>query len=87
MSLFGMRKPRGFSPPAIYVDERRERVERLLRKASGDIPYDQDFDAGGFRLRWQEATSRLKCRRKRMSVSVLVWLLVIAAMIVCLLIH
>lgn len=37
MSLFRTRKPRGFEHHFIYVDERKERLEQLERRAKGEL--------------------------------------------------
>ena len=81
MSLFGISKPRGFKPPGIYVDERRERIERLVRQTSSDNASQSRFDAGEFSEHWQEATSRLKCRRGRSSSLAVIWMLILASVL------
>jgi hypothetical protein len=48
MSLFYSPKPRRFRHPYIYVDERKERLDAIERKARGDLGMlkDDDYDAG-----------------------------------------
>lgn len=40
MGLFAMRKPRRFHHPYIYVDERKERREQMVREARRELGLD-----------------------------------------------
>ena len=40
MGMFNMRKPRGFHHEYIYVDERKERREQMMREARRELGLD-----------------------------------------------
>lgn len=76
MSLFGVRRPVGYTPHHLYSDERSERVGLLMRQAegkSGDADVRRSFSR-----HWAEQTRNLRCRRHTMATGHIVLLLILA---------
>ena len=70
MSLFGVRRPMGYTPHHLYSDERSERVSLLMRQAEGKCG---DADVRQlFTRHWAEQT------RKWLILAVLAGLLLIS---------
>lgn len=66
MSLFTTRKPRRFHHPYIYVDERRERLERMTEQARRDLGLDagKPVDPEEIRGKFVDCTTHLKRRKQ-----------------------
>ena len=67
MGMFfnSMRKPRGFNHQYIYVNERKEKLEKMEEKAKrelGMLP-DKEFSPEDIRGRFVEGTTHLKRRK------------------------
>lgn len=62
MGLFRQPKPRRFHHPYIYVDERKERLERMRRKAREDLglPRERSVRPGDIRGRFIGQTTHLR---------------------------
>lgn len=62
MGLFTARKPRQYRRVSIYTDERREKLDRLVRETRqemGEIPADeQDFTTNRFKGKFSRFTPR-----------------------------
>lgn len=65
-SWFGLRKPRGYHHTYIYVDERRERLERLKEKARKDqgLSSERHVHPEDVRGKFVEATTHLRRRKE-----------------------
>lgn len=67
MSLFNSRKPRGYQHEWIYVDERKERLQKIEEKAKRDLgmlPPEETGHADRIRGSFVEATTHLKRRKE-----------------------
>lgn len=62
MSFFKQRKPRGFQHDWIYVDERREKLQKIEEKAKRDLGMlpEKEYDPERIRGSFVEATTHLK---------------------------
>ena len=87
MGMFfnSMRKPRGFNHQYIYVNERREKLEKMEEKAKrelGMLP-DKEFSPEDIRGKFVEGTTHLKRRKAsgRKPVSFGIILIIIAFLI------
>ena len=63
--FFTMRKPRGFNHQYIYVNERKEKLEKMEEKAKrelGMLP-DKEFSPEDIRGKFVEGTTHLKRRK------------------------
>lgn len=66
MGMFTMRKPRGFHHPYIYVDERKERLQKMTDDAKrelGMLP-PKEFTPEDIRGTFIEGTTHLKRRKE-----------------------
>ncbi len=67
MKLFGgsMRKPRGFNHQYIYVDERKEKLQKMEEEAKRDLGMlpEKEFAPEDIRGKFVEATTHLKRRK------------------------
>ena len=87
MGMFTMRKPRGFHHNYIYVDERKEKLEKIEENAKrelGMLP-EKEFSPEDLRGKIFEQTTHVRRRRERgrkpmktgiliIAVVVLIWL-------------
>ncbi len=87
MGMFTMRKPRGFHHNYIYVDERKEKLEKIEENAKrelGMLP-EKEFSPEDIRGKIFEQTTHVRRRRERgrkpmktgiliIAVVVLIWL-------------
>lgn len=66
MALFKMRKPRRFSHKYIYVDERKEKLEKLEEKAKRDLGMlpEKEFKPEDIRGAFVKSTTHLKRRKE-----------------------
>ena len=64
--MFTMRKPRGFSHPYIYVDERKERLAKMEESAKRELGLlpEKKFSPEDIRGRFVEGTTHLKRRKE-----------------------
>lgn len=66
MGMFTMRKPRGFHHSYIYVDERKEKLEKMTENAKrelGMLP-PKEFKPEDIRGKFVEGTTHLKRRKE-----------------------
>ena len=66
MGMFTMRKPRGFHHPYIYVDERKERLQKMpddAKRELGMLP-PKEFKPEDIRGTFIEGTTHLKRRKE-----------------------
>ena len=66
MGMFTMRKPRGFHHPYMYVDERKERLQKMTDDAKrelGMLP-PKEFKPEDIRGTFIEGTTHLKRRKE-----------------------
>ncbi len=66
MGMFSMRKPRRFNHQYIYVDERKEKLEKMEEKAKrelGILP-EKEFSPEDIRGKFVEGTTHLKRRKE-----------------------
>ena len=67
MGMFSMRKPRGFHHEYIYVDERKEKLEKIKENAKrelGMLP-PKAFNPEDIRGKFVEGTTHLKKSKRR----------------------
>ena len=84
MSLFNNRKPRGFHHEWIYVDERKERLQKIEEKAKRDLgmlPPEETGYADRIRGSFVESTTHLKRRQGRKGVGFATLLIFLAIML------
>ena len=64
MGMFfnSMRKPRGFNHQYIYVNERKEKLEKMEKRELGILP-DKEFSPEDIRGKFVEGTTHLKRRK------------------------
>mgnify|MGYP003420947964 CR=1 FL=1 len=66
MGMFTMRKPRGFQHNYIYVNERKEKLDKMTENAKrelGMIP-EKEFSPEDIRGKFVESTTHLRCRKE-----------------------
>ncbi len=66
MGMFSMRKPRSFNHPYIYVDERKEKlnkVEESAKRELGMLP-EKEFNPEDIRGTFIQGTTHLKRRKE-----------------------
>ncbi len=66
MGMFTMRKPRGFHHPYIYVDERKEKLDKMRENAKrelGMLP-PKEFSPEDIRGKFVEGTTHLRRRKE-----------------------
>lgn len=66
MGMFNTRKPRRFNHQYIYVDERKEKLEKMEEKAKrelGMLP-EKEFSPEDIRGKFVEGTTHLKRRKE-----------------------
>lgn len=67
MGMFTMRKPRGFHHTYIYVDERKEKLEKIREDAKRELGLEsekKEFNPEDIRGKFVEATTHLKRRKE-----------------------
>ena len=66
MGMFTMRKPRGFHHPYIYVDERKERLQKMTDDAKSELGMlpPKEFKPEDIRGTFIEGTTHLKRRKE-----------------------
>lgn len=67
MGMFNVRKPRGFHHTYIYVDERKEKLQKMEEDAKrelGILP-PKEFKPEDIRGKFVEGTTHLKRRKER----------------------
>ena len=67
MGMFTMRKPRGFQHNYIYVNERKEKLDKMTENAKrelGMIP-EKEFSPEDIRGKFVESTTHLRRRKER----------------------
>lgn len=67
MGMFNsMRKPRGFNHQYIYVDERKEKLEKMEDQAKRDLGMlpEKEFSPEDIRGKFVEGTTHLKRRKE-----------------------
>lgn len=84
MGLFTQKKPRGFQHQWIYVDERKEKLQKMEDKAKrelGMLPPEETTPEQRIRGTFAEQTKHLKRRKDRKPVSFAMLLILLAAML------
>lgn len=67
MGMFTMRKPRGFQHTYIYVDERKEKLDKIKESAKRELGLTEEkkaFNPEDIRGKFVEATTHLKRRKE-----------------------
>lgn len=66
MGLFSMRKPRGYHHEYIYVDERKEKLQKIEESAKRDLGMipPKEFSPEDIRGKFIEGTTHLKRRKE-----------------------
>ncbi|CCX60878.1 MAG TPA: hypothetical protein K8W07_13110 [Bacteroides togonis] len=67
MGMFTMRKPRGFHHSYIYVDERKEKLDKMKENAKrelGMLTEKKEFNPEDIRGKFIEGTTHLKRRKE-----------------------
>lgn len=84
MGLFAQKKPRGFQHQWIYVDERKEKLQKIEEKAKrelGMLPPEEKTVEERIRGKFVEQTTHLKRRKEKKPVSFAVLLILLGAML------
>lgn len=84
MGLFAQKKPRGFQHQWIYVDERKEKLQKIEEKAKrelGMLPPEEKTAEERIRGKFVEQTTHLKRRKEKKPVSFAVLLILLGAML------
>lgn len=83
MSFFKQRKPRGFQHDWIYVDERKEKLQKIEEKAKRDLGMlpEKEYDPERIRGSFVEATTHLKRFKKKRSLGFGVLLIALCVML------
>lgn len=84
MGLFAQKKPRGFQHQWIYVDERKEKLQKIEEKAKrelGMLPPEEKTAEERIRGKFVEQTTHLKRRKGKKPVSFAVLLILLGAML------
>ena len=84
MGLFTQKKPRGFQHQWIYIDERKEKLQKIEEKAKRDLgilPPEKVSYADRIRGSFVESTTHLKRRKGRKTMGYGALLILLAAMI------
>lgn len=84
MGLFAQKKPRGFQHQWIYVDERKEKLQKIEEKAKrelGMLPPEKKTAEERIRGKFVEQTTHLKRRKEKKPVSFAVLLILLGAML------
>lgn len=84
MGFFAQRKPRGFQHQWIYVDERKEKLQKIEEKAKRDLgllPPEETTHEERIRGAFVEQTKHLKRRKEKKPVSFAVLLVLLAVML------
>ena len=80
-----MRKPRGFNHPYIYVDERKEKLDKMEEDAKRDLGMlpEKEFSPEDIRGKFVEGTTHLRRRKEsgKAPVNVGVLILIIALLV------
>lgn len=66
MGLFSMRKPRGYHHEYIYVDERKEKLQKIEESSKRDLGMipPKEFSPEDIRGKFIEGTTHLKRRKE-----------------------
>ena len=67
MGMFTMRKPRGFHHSYIYVDERKEKLDKMKENAKRELDMlteKKEFNPEDIRGKFIEGTTHLKRRKE-----------------------
>ncbi|MBE6287760.1 MAG: hypothetical protein E7099_06190 [Mediterranea massiliensis] len=66
MGMFTMRKPRGFQHSYIYVNERKEKLDKMREDAKRDLGLlpEKEFSPEDIRGKFIEGTTHLKRRKE-----------------------
>ena len=84
MGFFTQRKPRGFQHQWIYVDERKEKLQKIEEQAKRDLgllPPEEVGYAERIRGSFVESTKHLKRRKGRKTIGYGTLLILLAVMI------
>lgn len=84
MGFFTQRKPRGFQHQWIYVDERKEKLQKIEEQAKRDLgmlPPEEVGYAERIRGSFVESTKHLKRRKGRKTISYGTLLILLAIML------
>lgn len=84
MGLFTQKKPRGFQHHWIYVDERKEKLQKMEEKAKrelGMLPPEETTPEMRIRGTFADQTKHLKRRKEKKPVSFAVLLILLAVML------
>lgn len=84
MGLFAQKKPRGFQHQWIYVDERKEKLQKIEEKAKrelGMLPPEEKTVEERIHGKFVKQTTHLKRRKGKKPVSFAVLLILLGAML------
>ena len=87
MGMFKSEKPRAYNHQYIYVDERKEKLNKIEEKAKRDLgmlPPEELTAEERIRGKFVEQTSHLKRQQEKGSPSSSKWLIIIAVLLVAL---
>lgn len=87
MGFFTQRKPRGFQHQWIYVDERKEKLQKMEEKAKrelGLLPPEEYKPGESIRGSFVEATTHLKRRKEKRTIGTPVLLAILVFMFILL---
>lgn len=89
MGMFSVRKPRGFHHQYIYVDERKEKLEKMEEDAKRELGMTppKEFNPEDIRGSFVKGTTHLKRRKARGKKPLSYGTLVIAIIILLFILH
>lgn len=89
MGMFTMRKPRAFHHEYIYVDERKEKLQKMEESAKRDLGMlpPKEFSSEDIRGKFVEGTTYLKRRKESGSKPLSYATIFIAIAVLCYILH
>lgn len=89
MGMFNIRKPRKFNHPYIYVDERKEKLQKMEEDAKRDLGMlpPKEFNPEDIRGKFAENTTHLKRRKQSRRKPLSYGTIIIAILILLFILH
>lgn len=89
MGMFSIRKPRGFNHQYIYVDERKEKLQKMEEDAKRDLGIlpPKEFNPENIRGAFVNGTTHLKKRKERGKTPLSYGKIVVAIIILLFILH
>lgn len=89
MGMFSIRKPRGFNHQYIYVDERKEKLQKMEEDAKRDLGMlpPKEFNPEKIRGSFVNGTTHLKKRKERGKAPLSYGKIIVAIIILLFILH